>query len=52
MVYEDRDDKDKDVQFDKYGRTALTSDSGHIPPGYQLEESVDVSSDDGDKEDD
>lgn len=46
------DDKDREVQFDKHGRTAVTGDSGYIPPGYQLEESVDVSSDDGDKKDD
>lgn len=39
---------DKDVQMDRWDRVALTSDSGHIDPNYQWEETVDVSADDDD----
>ena len=30
-------------QMDSAGRIAITSDSGHIPPPYQLEETFQVS---------
>lgn len=40
------DDKDKDVQFDKHNRVALTSDSGHISPNDQFEDKDHFSSDD------
>ena len=36
------DDKEK-PEFSKDGRTALTSDSGHIPPSDQWEETIQVS---------
>ncbi len=47
------DDSGSTVEFDEYGQTALTSDSGPIDPDYQWTETVDVSDDDnGDEKSD
>ena len=40
------DEEDNSPEMSDDGRTALSSDSGPIDPGYQWEETVDVSAED------